>query len=68
MADRPLPPGMRRTPEQRRVQLAELEVVNSLDRLQSQLNLTDLEMFEAIGNWQGTTLKFMLRAERGEPA
>lgn len=40
-------PGMRRTPEQRRVQLAELEVVNSLDRMQSQLNLSDLEMFEA---------------------
>lgn len=60
------PPGMYRTAEERRVTHAKTQVVMGLENLQDEHSLTDLEVFEAILQWQQTHLKFMLRAERGQ--
>jgi hypothetical protein len=52
---------------------ASAEIGVTLNRLQREHGLTTTEMLQAVGSWQMTCLKYMLRAERhpdnpGEPA
>jgi hypothetical protein len=52
---------------------ASADVAWQLSRLQRGHGLTDIEMLQAVGSWQMSCLKYMLRAERhpdepGEPA
>lgn len=46
------------------VQGAEAEIRLALIRLQQERDLTDVEMLQAVGVWQASVLKYMLRAER----
>ena len=57
----------------RSVAEASAEIGVTLNSLQREHGLTDIEMLQAVGSWQMTCLKYMLRAERhpdnpGEPA
>ena len=52
---------------------ASADVAWQLGRLQREHGLTNIEMLQAVGSWQMSCLKYVLRAERhpdnpGEPA
>lgn len=55
---------MRIDAEAQRVRIAQSEVAVAVVKLQTEHDLTDVEMLQAIAEWQGTKLKHMLRAER----
>lgn len=58
---------MRVSREAQRVRVAQAEVAVELSRMQEAKDLSDIEMLQAVNTWQGTALKYMLRAERGDP-
>lgn len=67
------PPLAREHDRAQSVAEASADVAWQLSRLQRGHGLTDIEMLQAVGSWQMTCLKYMLRAERhpaepGEPA
>lgn len=43
---------------------AQFEIGVKLNALQREHGLTNVEMLQAVTSWQGTALKYMLRAER----
>lgn len=55
---------MRLHPRTLPVQGAAAEIRLALIRLQDEHGLTDVEMLQAVGQWQAGKLKWMLRAER----
>jgi hypothetical protein len=68
-----LPPLAREHDRTQSVAEASAEIGVTLNSLQREHGLTSIEMLQAVGSWQMTCLKYMLRAERhpaepGEPA
>ena len=57
---------MRVSEEAMQVRRAQSAVAIALCELQEQHDLSDIEMLQAVSQWQGTALKYMLRAERGD--
>lgn len=55
---------MRLHPRTMDVQQAAAEIRGALITMQRATGLTDIEMLQAVAEWQGTHLKYMLRAER----
>ena len=46
------------------VAVAQADIAVKLNALQREHGLTTVEMLQAVNTWQGTVLKYMLRAER----
>jgi hypothetical protein len=46
------------------VAIAQSEIAVKLCELQREHGLTNVEMLQAVTSWQGTALRYMLRAER----
>ena len=57
-------PGLRLHPRTMPVQRASAEIRMALINAQKEHGLTDIEMLQAVAEWQATHLKYMLRAER----
>ncbi len=57
---------MRVSKEAQRVRVAQAEIAVELNRMQESHDVSDVEMLQAVNNWQGTLLKYALRAERGD--
>ena len=57
------------TPRHDAVTVAQADIIMRLSALQREHGLTSTEMLQAVTSWQGTALKYMLRAERhpGDP-
>lgn len=55
---------MRVSARAQEVSIAQAEIAVKLNRLQAEHGLTNVEMLQAVTTWQGTALKYMLRAER----
>lgn len=51
-------------PRHQSVTEAQFEIGVKLNALQREHGLTNTEMLQAVTSWQGTALKYMLRAER----
>ncbi|MBV9727451.1 MAG: hypothetical protein JO299_20015 [Gammaproteobacteria bacterium] len=56
--------GIRISEEAMQVRRAQSAIAVRLCELQEEHDLTDIEMLQAVHQWQGTALKYMLRAER----
>jgi hypothetical protein len=50
--------------EAQRVRMAQTQIAIQLWELKEKHNLTDIEMLQAVSEWESSQLKAMLRAER----
>ena len=58
------PPGVRRSERAKKVSVAQTEVAAWLEAFQSERELTDIEMLQAVHSWEALVFKYMLREER----